>query len=581
MASDPSVLSQLLVQRKQVALARSQLFGFIGASYTSQSISADGERLVNMYLEPVESGHGKNSVYLTGTPGLRPPFVTLQAPTRGGILAGDFVYAVGGDTVYQIAQDGTTRVIGTVINDGGPVSFAFNGSQVLVASGGQANLIRGDWTYQQNVVAASMVEFMDGYFIALQPDSRRFQLSGLFDGETWSGLQFAQWEQNDNIEAIVVAFQELWLLGQKHIEIWYDAGGQFFPFARVSGGVLDQGIVSGFTAKRLDNTIFWLGRDDRGQGMAWRANGWTPQRISNHAVESAWNTYPRIDDAEAWTYQENGHTYYVLYFPSAKPRDKYTGYNPPTTEYAGATWVYDVATGMWHERAFWNPTVSEYEAHKARWYVAAWGKHYVGDRTTGDVYEMRLDCYTDNGWPIRRLRSAPHISTEMKWMRFKRLQIDAQMGVGIQDTATVTGATQSAPVVLTVDTTDGFAINQGVTVSGSAVPDYNGAFTVTAIGAGTITLDNQNVPSAAFTGTAIVQRPGGAPVMTMRMSDDGGFTWGNQHDVGMGSLGQYRYRAIYNGLGVSRDRCYEITSSEPVQQSWIDAYSDAAPGRGS
>lgn len=48
------------------------------------------------------------------------------------------------------------------------------------------------------------------------------------------------------------------------------------------------------------------------------------------------------------------------------------------------------------------------------------------------------------------------------------------------------------------------------------------------------------------------------PLAVFRWSDDGGFTWSNDHFVPVGKVGQYKNRAIKRNLGAARDRVYEI-----------------------
>ena len=81
----------------------------------------------------------------------------------------------------------------------------------------------------------------------------------------------------------------------------------------------------------------WLGPNDQGLPIVWRASNYLPQRVSNHYVERQIQSYSTVSDATAYAYQEQGHTFYVLNFPTA-----------------GATWVWDVLTGVWHERGYWN-----------------------------------------------------------------------------------------------------------------------------------------------------------------------------------------------------------------------------------
>ena len=59
---------------------------------------------------------------------------------------------------------------------------------------------------------------------------------------------------------------------------------------------------------------------------------------------------------------------------------------------------------------------------------------------------------------------------------------------------------------------------------------------------------------------------GSDPQAMMRYSDDGGHTWSNELWESMGIIGDYDNRAIWNKLGCSRERIYEISISDPVKR---------------
>jgi len=63
---------------------------------------------------------------------------------------------------------------------------------------------------------------------------------------------------------------------------------------------------------------------------------------------------------------------------------------------------------------------------------------------------------------------------------------------------------------------------------------------------------------------------GDAQVM-LRFSDDGGRTWSNEKWSGLGAVGKYAHRVIYNRLGSSRDRVYEYSISDPYRRTMISA----------
>src|SRR6185437_9614875 len=147
---------------------------------------------------------------------------------------------------------------------------------------------------------------------------------------------------------------------------------------------------------KMNNSIFLLGGSDRGAGIAWNIQGYQPIRVSNYAVEQEWNTYPTIADAEGYAYEDGGHTFWMLRFPTANK-----------------TWCFDAATGLWHERSTWNPAQGAAGTHASRCHAYCYGKHLVGDPNSGNVYWMAApqqsasgawQFCTDNGAQIIRIR---------------------------------------------------------------------------------------------------------------------------------------------------------------------------------
>src|SRR5215469_18794550 len=114
-----------------------------------------------------------------------------------------------------------------------------------------------------------MGEFMDGYFLVLINNSRAFQISALEDGTSWDPLDVGERsEGSDNVQAMKRNHREIWFMGTKTTEVWYDSGDPDFPFAPIQGVFIEQGCAgSGFTLQRLDNTLIWCGLNEDGQGV--------------------------------------------------------------------------------------------------------------------------------------------------------------------------------------------------------------------------------------------------------------------------------------------------------------------------
>lgn len=68
------------------------------------------------------------------------------------------------------------------------------------------------------------------------------------------------------------------------------------------------------------------------------------------------------------------------------------------------------------------------------------------------------------------------------------------------------------------------------------------------------------------------------PTCLLRWSNDGGFTFGNDHTMHIGKAGKYKHRAIKRRLGYARDRVYEIVVTDPVYRVVVSANLNASAG---
>ena len=96
------------------------------------------------------------------------------------------------------------------------------------------------------------------------------------------------------------------------------------------------------------------------------------------------------------------------------------------------TWVYDSTTQVWHKWLSWDAESASYYRHRTNCGCYFNNAFYVGDFENGKIYRIDKDIYTDNGNIIRRLRRAPHITTDLQRQFFEELQIQFQPGVGLQ-----------------------------------------------------------------------------------------------------------------------------------------------------
>jgi hypothetical protein len=503
----------------------------LGSSYVARSVNAADNRMINLFPEVIPEG-GKEPGFLNRAPGLlfqqtigTGPIRALWAHQTNGA---DF-YVVSGTEVYQLTSLTATPVkIGNVA-DGGPVSIADNGTQIFFACNGPSYIFNeATHTFKQitdpDFPGAVTVAYLDGYFVFNEPNSQRVWVTALLDGTSVDPLDFASAEGSpDGLVAVNVDHREAWLFGTDSVEVWYDVGGTDFPLQRIQGAFNEIGCVAAFSIAKLDNSLFWLGTDARGQGIVYKANGYTGQRVSTHAVEYAIAQYGNISDALAYTYQQEGHAFYVLTFPSAN-----------------ATWVYDAATQAWHVRA--GLVNGEFTRHRSNCQCNFLGNTVVGDFENGNIYTFDLDVYADNNQPqkwLRSWRALPTGQNNLNRSAHHSLQLDAETGVGLN------GLTTGENIYLTTE-------------AGNPLITENGEFILSAVGA----------------------LPVEPPQAMLRWSDDGGHTWSSEHWTSMGRIGEYGHRTIWRRLGMTlklRDRVYEVSGTDPVKLAIVGAELHASP----
>jgi len=395
---------------------------FLGASYTSRSKSLSCQETLNLYIEPNESGQGEAAA-LYGTPGTR---LLVTMPNSGGIrglhspASGDAI-VVQYDKVYRLKHSSWTYTIctGTMMLNSGTVSIADNGTTAVIVDGLYGYVLDLTTNVLTRITDAAFygadkVGYLDGYYVFNKPNTQQFYISSLA-GTSFDGLDFASAEgATDNLVSLLVDHRELWLFGDTSTEVFSNTGNADFPIERIGGAFLEHGCAAKFSPAKLDNTVFWLGKDSNGAGTVWRAAGYTPQRVSTHAVEYAIASYARMDDAISYTYQQEGHAFYVLTFPTASK-----------------TWVYDAATGAWHERAYRDPTTGELERHRSNNHIYFGAVNVVGDYENGNIYALDLNYYSDNGSPMLSRRAAAVLYADSKRQFFKALQIEMEEGIGL------------------------------------------------------------------------------------------------------------------------------------------------------
>jgi hypothetical protein len=398
---------------------------FLGGAYRARSPNVDSEMCVNLYLETTKATGDSKQHALIGTPGLKLLNVAPTLGCRGSFSQDGRTVTVIGAVLYEVGAGYVMTPLGPIPNDGLPVTFASNGrggEQLAICGGGFLAIF--SWTTGTFTAAVSvpltnlavMVSFLDGYFLLLEANSIRVWYSHLENGLLWNALDFiARSQTADNLVAMKVLRDRLWLFGSQAAEIYYDSGG-LVPFLPYPGSVMPAGLPSPWAATIVGDTAAWLALDSQGRARMVTASTYAPTPISTPAIDYALAQYPTLADCEVLAYAQEGHTFIAWTFPTSPNQD---------------TWCYDVTESVWHQRAGWNTGTGATMRWNARGLTGTNSVIFVGDYANGNIYALDLETFTDNGQIIRRVRRSAYMSAENQWLFLEAIELGIQGAVGL------------------------------------------------------------------------------------------------------------------------------------------------------
>lgn len=490
--------------------------------YVSPYNSVGKEICRNLYVEIAQSETAKASYYMVKIPGLR--LTTPQtsfASCRGLFGTGSRVFGVWGNELVEIFQSGARSVRGTLRAYSGVVSFAENGYQMIFVDGDAGYIydystetlrqIQDDYfpgTTDQGLAPTHVVA-LDTYFLVNVPGTNGYLWSNSYYKNTngsdydpnvpqgyWNGLQLGQKiGKSDPIVALSDAQNFMWVFGSYSTEVHYDTGDNNTQlWARYSGALIDIGCSAPYSVAKYATNVFWIGADRAGTVGVFSNEGMAPKRISTRGIEQIIQGLSRYDDAQGFCYAQNGHSFYVLHFPTAD-----------------CTYCYDLATASWHERTYLDP-LGNVRRWRGTWIAQQGSVILAGDNQTNAVYAVDKSYYANDN-PIGD-GSQNYIQC------VKTTPINFQNGLRVRYAS-------AQPI-----------LQQGVGLNTGIVPGFS-------------TTD----PDSAF---------GKYPKCAIAWSDDSGNTWSTERLVDIGALGKYGTRTRTLNCGLSRNRVWRLTVTDPV-----------------
>jgi len=457
------------------------LFG-LGLQGKSPNVSAN--KLVNAYYE-FHQVKDRTSVSLHSPPGLTEFVNRGDTPWRGlhEFIGNSRLYGVHRDTLYEIDNAGTSTSIGTLNTNSGRVDICDDGTYVVIVDGSEI------YTYNTSTSTFSAVSdadrptspntciFQGGRILTDEDDTGQFKGAELYDPTDWDALDFATAESNpDNLRRIINYRGTVVLFGDYTTEFWSNVGGGGFPYARILNADVEYGLAARWSVGKHNGSYAFLCRNREGEVFVGQLNGYNVEKISNPEFDHIINGYSQVANATGFGYMLGGHPMYQLNFPAA-----------------GKSWLYDASTQYWSELQY-----KENERHRAEIGTEFLNRTIVSDYSSGKLYELDSDTYTDDGEEIHMVLRGRHIFNNKVMLRFDRLELGLEPGTG----------------------TSGQGEN---------------------------------------------------PVAGLRLSKDGGNSWGTQVFARMGKTGEYLTRLMWRRLGRGRDIVCEVRITDPVKRVITDA----------
>jgi hypothetical protein len=358
----------------------------VGGAYSDETVSWDRQDTVNFIPVRTERPGGRSEWKLVSAPGFYQVADTgSNAPIRGMRNVEGTLLVVSGTTLYKVGTNFSVTAIGTI-----PGVLRVKMAHNQIAGGNEVAIPNGQSGYVYNTVSNTLVQitdeafpgaltfdFVDGYITGIDPGRNYAFTSDLAAATSYNSLDRYQAEGSpDKLVGQSVDHREWWLFGERTIEPYQNTGQSTGTFQRSGGTVIDVGAASPYAIVKLDNSTFWLGSD----GIVYRANGYSPVRISTFPIEQA-IARSNMSTAFAFTFEDRGHKIFYLTFQD------------------GQTWGYDVATQEWHRRE---------SRGLGRWRIndlVQWnGMWIAGDFSNGRLYRLDWDVMHEDGEIMERRR---------------------------------------------------------------------------------------------------------------------------------------------------------------------------------
>ena len=184
----------------------------------------------------------------------------------------------------------------------------------------------------------------------------------------------------------------LFVYGNTVTEPWQDVGATLFPYQRSTSSNIDYGCLNPATIDDLEDTVCWLGVNDKAGPVIMYSNGRTVDHLSTDGIDFLLDSLTNPIHSYGFMFKQYGHLFYVITFPDDN-----------------VTYVYD-----WKTKQFFTLTDEKGNYFPAKKVAFFNNEYYFVSINDGNIYQFGEQFQSYNYGPgndqqIPRMRICPEI----------------------------------------------------------------------------------------------------------------------------------------------------------------------------
>ena len=300
----------------------------------------------------------------------------------------------------------------------------------------------------------------------------------------------------------------LYVFGHTVCELWYDTGGNLFPYTRSTTASIDYGVVNVATIASNETIVAWLGFNEKSGYAILYSDGSGIKQISTDGINFRLGEILTPEDSFGFLFKQYGHVFYQITF-----------YGPGDN----ITYVYDFMT-----ESFFTMTDENQNFHIAKNVAFFNNTYYFVSTRDGNIYELNGEYYTydygsGNVYEIPKIRICPSFRTPTaEYYTINNITFTIEQGTDPNAKSDVTNdyqrllAQENSGFITTEDGTDIL-----VNLHTQTINDY-------------------------------------VPTIELSISNNGGESFGNRSSKPLNPIGKRRNRLVWWSCGASNDTTVQL-----------------------